>query len=329
MPTSFLLKVVELGGKEVVNDYLYFDELDDRDDLTKHLRTVIKERVVSAKRDDAFEASDEQILEIIGKGGVNIRSMLDRPLSVFPRRFDEIKVKIIICSAQAEEEEDKDEEMVDLVDENTVVTSFLESEFTIDEIEDFQQRYSNRSVGRQTFLQRESNTPTYDQQLDTAIKHIMKNPVDGMRPCGYKERRGDKNFREKQISEAVAAANNLEDNETGDSTTKPVSKIETSTECNILQTAVRKFRECVKFVHDHRETLENRDSSLFNTPILNQIKNADPGGTSVKNKRFVRQMTQKDISKQLLKISEASRALPKWYHDKINSVAIVAILRTC
>ena len=43
MPTSFLLKVVELGGKEVVNDYLYFDELDDRDDLTKHLRTVIKE----------------------------------------------------------------------------------------------------------------------------------------------------------------------------------------------------------------------------------------------------------------------------------------------
>ena len=158
MPTSFLLKVVELGGKEVVNNYLYFDELDNRDDLTKHLRTVIKERVVSAKRDDAFEASDEQILEIIGKGGANIRSMLDRPLSVFPRRFDEIKVKIIICSAQAEEEEDKDEEMVDLVDENTVVTSFLESEFTIDEIEDFQQRYSNRSVGRQTFLQRERNT---------------------------------------------------------------------------------------------------------------------------------------------------------------------------
>ena len=188
MPTSFLLKVVELRGKEVVNDYLYFDELDDRDDLTKHLRTVIKERVVSAKRDDAFEASDEQILEIIGKGGVNIRSMLDRPLSVFPRRFDEIKVKIIICSAQAEEEEDKDEEMVDLVDENKVVTSFLESEFTIDEIEDFQQRYSNRSVGRQTFLQRESNTPTYDQQLNTVIRHIMKNPVDGMRQCGYKER---------------------------------------------------------------------------------------------------------------------------------------------
>ena len=137
------------------------------------------------QREDAFEASDEQILEIIGKGGANIRSMLDRPLSVFPPRFDEVKVKIIICSAQVEEEEDKDEEMVDLVDENTEVTSFLESEFTIDEIEDFQQRYSNRSVGRQTFLQRESNTPTYDQQLDTAIKHIMKNPGDGLKPCGY------------------------------------------------------------------------------------------------------------------------------------------------
>ena len=115
MPTSFLLKVVEFGGKEVVNDFLYFDDEGDKDELTKHLRTIIKERVVSAKRDATFDASNDEILEIIGSGGANIRSMLDRPLSVFPSRFDEIKVKIIICSAQADEGEDKDEEMVDLM----------------------------------------------------------------------------------------------------------------------------------------------------------------------------------------------------------------------
>ena len=82
------------------------------------MRTIIKEQVVSAKRDATFDASNDKILEIIGSGGANIRSMLDRPLSVFPSRFDKIKVKIIICSAQADEEEDKDEEMVNLVDEN-------------------------------------------------------------------------------------------------------------------------------------------------------------------------------------------------------------------
>ena len=125
MPTLFLLKVVEFGGKEVVNDFLYFDDEGDKDELTKHLRTIIKEQVVSTKRDATFDASNDEILEIIGSGGANIRSMLDRPLSVFPLRFDEIKVKIIICSAQADKEEDKDEEMVDLMDENVVVTSFL------------------------------------------------------------------------------------------------------------------------------------------------------------------------------------------------------------
>ena len=91
MPTSFLLKVVEFGGKEVVNDFLYFDDEGDKDELTKHLRTIIKERVVSAKRDATFGASNDEILEIIGSGGANIRSMLDRPLSVFPSQFDKIK----------------------------------------------------------------------------------------------------------------------------------------------------------------------------------------------------------------------------------------------
>ena len=140
--------MVEFGGKEVVNDFLYFDDEGNKDELTKHLRTIIKEQVVSAKRDATFDASNDEILEIIGSGGANIRSMLDRPLSVFPSRFDEIKVKIIIYSAQADEEEDKDEEMVDLVDKNVVVTSFLDSEFTIDEIDAFQQRFSGRNVGR-------------------------------------------------------------------------------------------------------------------------------------------------------------------------------------
>ena len=74
------------------------------------------------------------------------------------------------------------------MDENKVVMSFLDSEFTIDEIDRFQQRFSDRKVVRQTFLQRESNAPTYDQQLDTATKHIMKNLGDGLRPCGYIQR---------------------------------------------------------------------------------------------------------------------------------------------
>ena len=160
---------------------------------------------------------------------------------------------------------------------------------------DFQNSFENRSGGRQSFLQSNSDTPTYEDQIDTDIKHIMEYPENGMRPCGHKERLGDKKFREEQFSDAKAAANNLEVDESEEPKKKKVAKIVISTECTNLQSAVRQIQDCFKYVHDHRTTLKSRHASQFNTPILDAIVNADPDCTHVKHKQKIKQMTQLDI----------------------------------
>ena len=82
----------------------------------------------------------------------------------------------------------------------------------MEHVTDFQNRFKNWSGGRQSFLQSNSDTPNYEDQIDTAIKHIMEYPENGMRPCGHEGRLGDKKLREAQFNEAEAAANNLEVN---------------------------------------------------------------------------------------------------------------------
>ena len=93
MSVEFLLNVNQFGGGRIVSSYIYYSE-EDRDELDKHLRTVIREEVCAAKNGIAFTATDEEIIDIIGTGGANIRKMLDRPLKVFPPRFKDVNVKI-------------------------------------------------------------------------------------------------------------------------------------------------------------------------------------------------------------------------------------------
>ena len=315
---EFTLKVVTFGDKKpFVNNYLFIDG----DEAAHHLRTVIKNEVNKAKDGIVFNAADDEISEIIGSGGVNIASMLDRPVYLFPPKFKEVSVKIY--STPPSQGVEEDENVVDLVVENKVVMTFLKPKYSMEHVTDFQNRFEKRSGGRQSFLQSNSDTPTYEDQIDTAIKHIMEHPENGMRPCGHKERLGDKKFREEQFSDAEAAANNLEVDESEEPKKKKVAKIVISTECSNLQSAVRQIRDCFKYVHDHRTTLKSRDASQFNTPILNAIGNADPDGTHAKHKRKMKQMTQLDLKKQLGKINDASRALPKWYHKKITESGTV------
>ena len=63
----------------------------------------------------------------------------------------------------------------------------------------------------------------------------MEHPKNGMRPCGYLERQGDKIFREKQLREAEKAANNLEVDEVDEPKKEEPAKIEICTECSRLQ----------------------------------------------------------------------------------------------
>ena len=123
--------------------------------------------------------------------------MLDRPLKVFPPRFKDVNVKILCSSTSADAK--KDDKVVDLLEENKVVMTFLTAKYSMDHVSDFKHRYQNRSGGRQSFLESNRDTPTYEDQIDTIIKHVMEHPKNGMRPCGYLERQGDKIFREKQV----------------------------------------------------------------------------------------------------------------------------------
>ena len=312
MPVEFLLNVNRFGGGRIVSSYVYYSE--EEDEFNKHLRTVIREEVCAAKNGIAFTATDEEIIDVIGTGGANIRKMLDRPLKVFPPRFKEVNVKILCSSTSADAK--KDDEVVDLVEENKVVMTFLNAKYSMDHVHDFIHRFQNRPGGRQSFLESNRDTPTYEDQIDTTIKHIMEHPKNGMRPCGYLERQGAKIFREKQLREAEKAANNLEVDEVDEPTKEP-AKIEICLEFSRLQSAVRRARSCFIFVHDHRQTLQSRDASLFNTPILNAIKDVDPGGTRMKQKRKTTHVTQRDIKLKIGDVSRALSDLPSWCTEKI------------
>ena len=89
--------------------------------------------------------------------------------------------------------------------------------------------------------------------------------------------RGDKNSREKKVVEA------FETEKEGTKLTKESmnkEKIVLAKEGDVLQTAVRKTRECFKYVHDHYATLQPRSKHMFNTHILESIQNI--GGTKAK-----------------------------------------------
>ena len=250
-----------------------------------------------------IDVGDVRIKKIIGTGGVDLSAMLDRPLYVFPKQFNDVNVTIYTSISNMLSNNKK--ETVDLIDKNKEVLTMLTSRFTLDEIYNFQIRFKNRSNGREAFLKNNHKSPTYDEQIEGAIIHCMENPKRGMPKCGYKERKGDRAYRLNQKANTLHAG-----------TCRP-TKITICTEAEAVRSAISQIRNCFKFVQDHRVTLKSRSEGLFKTPILLAIELADPGGVKLKQKRKVTTMTQLEIRKQLDFIRRAASTLPSWYHEKM------------
>eukprot|EP00957_Ditylum_brightwellii_P001722 133213-Ditylum_brightwellii.AAC.1 len=92
-----------------------------------------------------------------------------------------------------------------------------------------------------------------------------------------------------------------------------------NTEEKTVQEAVHMTMECFKFIHDHRDTLCKRFTTLFNTPMLNTIKDIDPRGTELKDIQKIKCMDTESALKQINNAQRAIEKLPHWYCSKINS----------
>ena len=145
----------------------------------------------------------------------------------------------------------------------------------------------------------------------------MENPPNGMKPAGFRERKGDRARRQKEKEDAEAAALDL----TSDDKPAAARKVDQFNEKEVLESAIRSMVEVLAFVNDHRGTLSSRSANLFTTPMLQAIKGANPEGVADKCKRSVKQMSVSEITKQVKKICKASRDLPSWYHEKITSTS--------
>ena len=301
MLITFIFKVFIFGQeKAIINKYIF---IDDDEKLSSSLKIFIRDELHEFRRLNNIDVGDVIIKKIIGTGGVDLSVMLDRPLYVFPKQFNDVDVTIYAPTSNMLYKNNR--EVVDLIDENKEVMTMLTSCFTFDEIYNFQIRFKNRLNGREAFLKSNHKSPTYDDQIEGAITYFMENPKHGMAKCGYKERKGDKSYRLKQKANISHAE-----------TSKP-TKITTCTEAEAVRSAVSQIRNCFKFVQDHRVTLKSRSEGLFQTPILGAVELADPGGVKIKQKRKVNTMTQLDIRKQLDCICRAASTLPSWYHEKM------------
>ena len=86
-----------------------------------------------------------------------------------------------------------------------VVATMLSSSFELDCVQEFQLKFKNRTVSRYDFLRNVDPKPNYSDQIESAVLHVMANPPEGMKRCGYNERLGDKKARLKQLAEAERA----------------------------------------------------------------------------------------------------------------------------
>ena len=193
MTISFTLKAF-LSGKQhpFLNTFIFKDS---NDELSQHFRHMLRDTIKKTEEGMFFDGSDNQIKELIGTGNVSIHSMLDRPLYVFPPQFTDIK--IVLLNFNENSDELTTYCTVDLVEDNKQIMSFLSTNFSMENVSIFIDRYKKRDCGREKFLKNYCNTPTYDDQILTVILHLMENPLNGMKSCGYKERLGEKKYREK------------------------------------------------------------------------------------------------------------------------------------
>ena len=91
------------------------------------------------------------------------------------------------------------------------------------------------TVGRKRFLESyPTKKPSYDVQIKTAVLHIMENPPNGMRPAGFRERKGDRDRRLKEKEDAEAAALDL----TSDDKPAAARKVDQSNKKEALESAI-------------------------------------------------------------------------------------------
>ena len=308
------LKVFSFGSssKPLIDKLIIMDEATG----VRYLRDLIKDAVKEKDDKIDFNAKDDEIQKIVGNGGTDISALLNHPSNLVPAQFNALHVTII-PSVYVADDNVEDPEIVDLMEENKVEMTFLESEFSLEEVESFQEAYRNMTVGRQRFLDSCSIRPSYDLQIKAAVLYTMENAPNGMRPVGFRERKGDRARRLKEKEEAEAAALSLASND------EPAiaRKIDQSNEKEALESAIRSMVEVLAFVNDHRCTLSSRFANLFKTPMLQAIEGANPEGVALRSKRSVKQMSVSEIAKQLKKISKASRDLPSWHHSSVTSAS--------
>ena len=85
------------------------------------------------------------------------------------------------------------EKSVNLVQENMDVHSYLVTKLTLEYVQDLRDSFNNNTICRQEFLGEDTNTPTYNDQIDTTIVLFMANPPDEMScKCGHWERMGNR-----------------------------------------------------------------------------------------------------------------------------------------
>ena len=122
------LKVFYFGSssKPLIDKLFIVDEATG----AKYLRDLIKDAVNEKDDKIEFDAKDGEIQTIVGNGGTDLSALLDHPSNLVPAQFNTLHVTIIPSGAVADNK-DEDPEIVDIVEENKVEMTFLESEFSL------------------------------------------------------------------------------------------------------------------------------------------------------------------------------------------------------
>ena len=317
----FTLKVHAIGLMDPLVDKLIFfdDTLPNLPHETScHLCSIIKKEVMASRETTKHQIvfnEEQHIDKVAFPGGTCAKSLLDVPVLYLLKAlgsFEKKTLTINICPDTVVKRSNSNTEPIDLVTENQVVVTMLSPSFEFECVQEFQQNFKNRTVSRYDFLRNVDPKPNYSDQIESAVLHVMANPPEGMKRCGYNERLGGKKARLKQLAEAERAK--LDPTYV----VKKPTKIAEATEASRLKKAVKLCVKSFTFIQDHRSTLEPRNLSLFNTPILNAIVNADPQGTKQKELRKVDRMTHQSVTRAIQSVHKAISALPSWYKKKKN-----------
>ena len=137
------LKVFSFGSssKPLIDKLFIVDEATG----AKYLRDLIKDAVNEKDDKIEFDAKDGEIQKIVGNGGTDLSALLDHPSNLVPAQFNTLHVTII-PSGTAADDKDEDPEIIDIVEENKVEMTFLESEFSLEEVKSFQEAYHTCAV---------------------------------------------------------------------------------------------------------------------------------------------------------------------------------------